>query len=305
VSLFAPPADGSAHEPSLSADRAALSDAVSCPPAFTRLRRHDPVLLVHGTAVTPEEHWGWNYVPALRELGYDVCTVWLPDRALGDIQLSSEYVVHAIRFMSKRAKDRKIDVIGHSQGALQPRWALKYWPTVRRVVDDYVSLAGPNHGIVTADAGCAGGSCVPAWWQYKTGSKFLAALNATDETPGNVSYTSIYSQNDELIQPYTTAPLQGAANMMIQDLCSARPVEHVGEAYDAVVFAAVIDAISRRGPAKPARFATAELCTRSFMPGVDAVSAASGSVLLYNNAIVAIQNHRRVDREPRLRSYAR
>jgi hypothetical protein len=37
------------------------------------------VLLVHGIASTGAESWDWNYVPALTNAGFDVCTVDLPD----------------------------------------------------------------------------------------------------------------------------------------------------------------------------------------------------------------------------------
>jgi hypothetical protein len=289
-----------------------LAAALSCPSVFTHLESHEPVLLVHGTAVTPEEHWGFNYVPYLREAGFDECTVRLPDRALGDIQVTSEYVVYALRFMARRtgalaepAHARKIDVVGHSQGALQPRWALKFWPSLRDIVDDYVGMSGPNHGDVYANAGCSGGSCIPAWWQYSIGSRFLAALNRGDETPGEVSYTTVWSQNDNLVQPYTSPPLKDASNVMIQDLCPGRPVEHLGTVSDAVAFAVVMDALTHHGPAKPSRFFRPELCAETYMPGVDPVSASSGAALAYWNAVTAIQFHGKTDHEPPLKWYAR
>ncbi|MGB1581107.1 MAG: lipase, partial [Nevskiales bacterium] len=43
-------------------------------------------------------------------------------------------------------------MIGHSQGALMPRWALKWWPSARDLVQDFVLQAGPNHGTDVAGA---------------------------------------------------------------------------------------------------------------------------------------------------------
>jgi triacylglycerol lipase len=243
-----------ASDPPLSVPEPLLADALRCPPAFTH-RAHQPVLLVHGTFATPEENWSWNYGHALPAAGYDVCTVRLPDRSTGDIQVSSEYVVYAVRKIFERSGS-KVDVLGHSQGGLQPRWALRWWTSLRTKVDDLVMLGTPNHGTVVADRTTPLGA-PPAAWQMRTDARFIAALNSGDETPGTVSYTSIYTLLDELVQPVVptaTAALAGGRNILVQDLCPGRVVEHVGLAYDAAVHDMVIDAFTRRGPADPARF---------------------------------------------------
>ena len=146
------PSHGSVSEPGprLETPRALLDDAVRCPQRLTR----KTVLLVHGTSVTADENWGWSWVKALPRQGFDVCTVEMPDRLLIDIQTTTEYVVHAIRVVARRSGQR-ISVVGLSQGALQPRWALRWWPDLRHLVDDYVSMAGTNRGSIFADSACA------------------------------------------------------------------------------------------------------------------------------------------------------
>lgn len=120
-----------------------------------------------------------------------------------------------------------------------------------------MTLGSPHHGTDVAEAAVQAG-CPPACWQMRTSAQFIAALNSGgDETPGPVSYTSIYTVTDELVQPVVptaTAALAGASNVLVQDLCPGRPVDHVGLAYDAAVHAVVMDALNRRGPADPARF---------------------------------------------------
>jgi len=259
-----PPPEG----PALSVPLQQLAQALSCPAAFTGTA-HEPVLLVHGTGATPELNWGWNYARVLPTLGYDVCTVRLPNRALDDIQVSSEYVVYAMREMARRS-GRMVDVMGHSQGGIEPRWALKWWPDTQRLVDDWVMLASPNHGTIVADA-VPNGSCTEACYQMRTTSKFMTALNAGDETPGAVSYTSLYSQTDELVEPSGTARLEGATNIAIQDVCPGRPVEHASMAADAAVYALAIDAFTHPGPADPSRFNKA-VCGQGTFPGVDPLS---------------------------------
>ena len=256
-------------DPPLSVPERLLADALRCPSSFSH-RAHQPVLLVHGTFATPDENWSWNYGHALPAAGYDVCTVRLPDRATGDIQVASEYVVYAVRKIAERSGS-KVDVLGHSQGGLEPRWALRWWPSLRTQVDDLVTLGAPHHGTVVADASVLSPvGAPPAAWQMRTASRFIAALNTVDETPGPVSYTSIYTVSDELVQPVVpvaTAALAGGRNLLVQDLCPARVVEHVGLAYDAAAHDMVIDAFTHPGTADPARF-DRSTCLQSAFDGV-------------------------------------
>ncbi|MFE0427457.1 esterase/lipase family protein, partial [Streptomyces sp. NPDC058953] len=245
-----PPPPATAADPPLSVPADRLAAALDCPDELGRSQR-DPVLLVHGTGVGAELNWGWNYVPALRDLGYDVCTVDLPGRSLVDIQESAEYVVHALTTI-RAATGRPVDAIGHSQGGLQIRWALTYWPGLRESVDDVVSLGTPEYGAAAGDLVCAL-SCAPALHQMSRGSEFLKALNSGDPTPGPVSYTGIYTRNDTVVVPYSTSIREGARNIKLQDVCGIRLVTHIGLLYDSVTFRLVRDALDRPGPADPAR----------------------------------------------------
>ena len=192
-----------------------------------------------------------------------MCTVRLPGRALVDIQLSTEYVVHAVRSMHA-ATGRLVDLVGHSQGGLQPRWAVKWWPDVLASVDDVVTMAAPHHGTVGAEI-CQF-SCPAATWQMKQGARFIAALNAGDETPGAASYTSVYTQFDELVVPSSTTALAGGTQIAVQDVCPGRPVDHVGMAVDAASFAIVVDALSQPGAGVASRVPTS-VCTQFGVPG--------------------------------------
>lgn len=284
--------------PPLATPQDALDAALTCPAPF-RDGARDPILLVHGTATNAEESWTWGYTKVLAAEGYDVCTVDLPERALVDIQVSVEYVVSAVRRITDATGER-VDVIGHSQGTLQPRWAAKWWPDVRAAIDDMVLLASPAHGVASASGLCRVGTCAPSIWQMNQGSKFTEALNRGDETPGAISYTSIYSQFDELVQPPETAPLDGASNVLVQDLCPARPVHHGGFLHDAVVYAVVVDALAHPGPADPSRV-DAGVCTETTMPGVEPIS---GNLLLYGPAFAALVQGPQATAEPPVAAYA-
>lgn len=296
----APPAHA---DPALVEKRTLLDASIVCPTTFVH-RGHDPVLLVHGTSTTPAESWSWNYQQVLPTLGFDVCTVALPDRALGDIQRSAEYVVHAVRTVA-RLSHRRIDVVGHSQGGMLPRWVLKWWPGLRRHVSDFVGLAPTNHGASGADTLCPT-TCAPAVQQQKSTSMFMEALNRGSPSLAPVEYTNIYSLTDELVQPVVPEPtsaVDGASNIMIQDLCPGRPVNHTAFVRDAVVFALVLDALTHRGPADPGRFDTAA-CAEAFLPGMTAVSAAFGELLFYGTALLEFGSYPPSE-EPPLRPYAK
>lgn len=288
--------------PPLMTSKSLLDDAVRCPHGVSK----KVVLLVHGTSVTADENWGWNYVLALPHSGFDVCTVQLPDRELIDIQTTTEYVVYAIRRLAHLSGQR-IDVIGLSQGVLQPRWALRWWPDIRTLVDDYVSMAGTNHGSLFADAACAS-DCLPSLWQQRVnGSHFLAALNKGDETPGDVSYTSVYSLTDEIIEPTEPTPvamIKGASNIAVQDICPGRYVSHVQSASDAVYYGVVLDALTHVGPADPSRV-DRDFCTQEVMPYVDPVVAERRTAEIYLFSGIVQSQHSKVSAEPPLRSYAR
>ena len=283
--------------------RAALQAALRCP---ARLRSgREPVLLVHGTGLTPEESWGWNYAKLLPPAGYDVCTVALPNRAMTDIQISAEYVAFAVDAMAKQAR-HAIAVITHSQGGMEARWAVRWWPTVRANVADLVLLASPNHGIAAADACAASGSCWPAVWQMSTSAHFIHALNSVDETPGDVAVTNLYSRTDELVEPSTTVPLSGdhVANIAVQDVCP-HVVHHAGMLHDAAVFALVLDAFGHRGPADPRRVPS-DVCAKPWADGLTAADVAGGNAILYADAASqGFANAPGVAREPALKPYAR
>lgn len=256
-----------AGDPGLSESREALDGALACPTGFASAA-HDPVLLVHGTASTPEENWGWNWARALPALNFPTCTVRLPDRAVGDIQRSAEYVVAAVRTMQAQS-GRPIDVVGHSQGGLVARWALRWWPSLRAGVDDLITLGSPGNGVQGIDLLLTNPVCTPACHQMLPGSKFLAALGRSDPQPNPVSYTSISSQDDRIIQPVTGGGTEGGQReLLVQSICPGRSVGHIEMVADAVVFALGIDALTKPGPADPGRVDRG-VCSQILAPETD------------------------------------
>jgi triacylglycerol lipase len=300
--------------PALRVSEEAMASALACPASFSGA--HDPVLFVHGTTLTAESNWSWNYAKVLPAQRYDVCLVNLPDRARADMQVSTEYVVYAIRTMAARSQT-KVDVVGFSQGPLEPRWAVKWWPDVRNMVDDLVAMAGVAHGFTETEGLCFQ-SCIPPFWQMKPDSQFLAALNAGDETPGDISYTSVYSRTDQFVwlaggegNPWDqSARIDGATNIAVQDICPGRSVEHVQVIYDAAFYAVVVDALAHPGAADPGRIDRA-VCLQGAMPGVDTSEAMVKTVEIDHDLfmLAGVDSEERekyhTTAEPALASYAK
>lgn len=313
-----PPATARRGDPTFTVAQATLDAALECPDNFTH-RDKEPVLLVHGTFTNGHENWDWTYKPLLAANGFDVCVVTYPDRGLGDMQVASEYVVNAVHRIYA-ATHHKVGIVGHSQGGLEPRWAIKWWPSVQREVADYVGLASPNHG-TTAGLAPAGqpfpsGAPLPASiFQMEPQSHFITALNAGDETPGTIAYTDIYSAfYDELVQPATPVPTAGldfgqhnprVANIKIQDVCPGRFVDHISIIIDKAVAAWVIDALSHDGPANPARAGGAAVCGNPLTPWNLSLQTVGQlvSVMPYDFS-QGFSNLHLVTAEPPLASYA-
>ena len=242
------------------------------------------LVFVTGTGASGDAGYGIGK-PAFDQEGRTVCWANFPDQpadgvtqeytTTGDIQISVQYLVYAIR-RTYELSGRKVAVFGISQGALLPRIALTYWKDLRSKVTDVIGAAGTHHGTNVISSACTPSvPCPPAGWQQKKGSKLLKALNSQpDETPGaKVGWTTVRSLSDQTVRPVTknartsTSALSGATNILIQDVCKGRNVSHIGTALDSVTFAAIQDALAHPGPAKISRLPRSQaFCADRYAP---------------------------------------
>jgi len=283
--------------PALTVPEPTLDAALECRPATGGPAR-DPVLLVHGTTSTAQESFGSGYLRVLPTQGFPTCAVTLPERATVDIQVSSEYVVRAVRRMAA-SSGRRVSVIGHSQGTLQPLWAMRFWPDVRAAIGEYVALAAPYEGTATAEASCRR-ECAPPIWQFRPGSAWLGALKRNGPPSAGVDSTSIATQFDQLVVPApAVSRIPGASNVVVQEVCPGRTVEHGALLFDAATYAIVRDALDNPGPADRSRISPA-VCAQVTFPGADG----SGGAALAANFGPTLAAAPRTQQEPPLRCYA-
>ena len=155
--------------PRLTVPRSELRAALKCHGALEDATT-TPLMLVTGTGTTGDQLYALAK-PSLDAYGHPVCYVNLPDSTTADLQVSVEYLVYGLRREFELA-GRKVAVVGISQGGLLARFALTYWPDLRRKVVDVVSAAGTQHGTTVGRGDCSSATpCVPAGWQQLRGSR--------------------------------------------------------------------------------------------------------------------------------------
>jgi hypothetical protein len=278
IGFAVPAASAKPHQPGppLKTPVGTLQQSLACTGDLSGTKR-DPVLLVHGTFADSDINWSWNYGEALPARGEPTCTVDLPDLSAGDIQVSTEYVVYAIRALA-RESGRKVGVIGFSQGGLESRWALRWWPDLRHRVSDLIMLNTPNQGSIFPDGLCTSPySCAASMYQMRSDSAFLAALNRGRQAVGAVPSTAVVTNDDATFVLPQQGELAGKGrnitSVAVQDLCPDHhfvPAEfaHVSLAFDGPAYAIATDALDHKGPAKLSRIDAGAACSQPTMPGV-------------------------------------
>lgn len=298
-------------EPKLRESKSKLRQALICHGKLGP-KRPAPILFSTGTGSNGPE--GLSVVEgALERLKRPVCYTSYPAFATGDIQVAAEYMVYAIRQVRRRA-GKPIAIYGISQGAVIPRWALTFWPSLRKQVSDVVAVAGTQHGTGSIDLAsrfCGDyKGCVAAAWQQAAGSNFQRALNrpGRDETPGRTSWTTVRTLTDEVVTPQdgpkATSALRGASNIVIQRVCPGRTTGHLLSYADSVAIAALRDAITHGGPARVSRFAP-DVCATPFGAGIDPAALEIVGQLGASYLAQRIAGLPHLLQEPRVRGYAR
>ncbi|MCX5241920.1 alpha/beta fold hydrolase [Streptomyces prunicolor] len=212
----------------------------SCEPSAAH---PDPVVLVHGTFANGTDNW-LALAPYLEARGYCVFSLdygQLPGvplvYGLGPIDESAAQLQVYVDKVLAATGAAKVDLVGHSQGGMMPRYYLKFLGGAAKV-DTFVGIAPDNHG-TTLDgltkllpyfpgAEDVIASTAPALADQVAGSAFLTKLNAGGDTVPGVHYTVIATRYDEVVTPYTSQFLSGSDvhNVLIQNLCSVDLSEH-------------------------------------------------------------------------------
>ncbi|KAL2012753.1 hypothetical protein VTN00DRAFT_278 [Thermoascus crustaceus] len=269
-----------------SVDEDSLRAAIHIPDSFSYgADGKKPVILVPGTAARAGTTYHFSF-SKLGKAAANVDPVWvnIPSASLDDAQVNSEYVAYAINYISGISSS-KVSVISWSQGGLNTQWALKYWPSTRAVVEDFIPISPDFHGTTLAALLCPGLStvgCTPSIWQQKYDSAFISTIRADGGDSAYVPTTTLYSSLDEVVQPMdgnsASAYLSdtrgvGVTNNQVQTICPGKPAggayTHEGMLYNPLSWALAIDAINHDGPGDPSRLNLDEVCGQLIPPQLE------------------------------------
>jgi triacylglycerol lipase len=228
-------------------------------PAPVAQDRPGPVLLVpgYGGSTTALEVLAGQ----LRAAGRTATVLDLPGDGTGDLREAARALNRAAQ-AAVEAGAPSVDVVGYSAGGVTARW----WAAeqdgaalARRVV----TLGSPHHGAQVASlAILVAGSCPEACRQLAPGSALLAELNAEDETPDGPLWTTVWTQQDEVVTPPDSARLEGATSVVVQQVCPGTSLRHGELPRSPLVAAVVLEALgagtppSSYGPADCARLSS-------------------------------------------------
>ena len=239
----------------------------SCEPSAAHPQ---PVVLVHGTFADMSNSWQ-AISPLLHNDGYCVFALnygsyegsgEIGVYGVGDIPESALQLSAFVDRVLAATGAREVDLVGHSQGGMMPRYYLKHLGGAGKV-RALVGLSPSNHGTTLNGLFVLSGyfpgsseftaSRCPACEQQRAGSAFITALNSRRETVPGVEYTVIQTRYDEVVTPYTSAFLSGrkVTNITLQDQCPLDLGDHLSMPYDHIAAADILTALDPAHPVQP------------------------------------------------------
>ncbi|KAK5050091.1 hypothetical protein LTR84_004211 [Exophiala bonariae] len=275
---------------------AGLRSAIFIPADFRfGLDGKTPVVLVPGTGSFGGEAFQHNFAKLLRGSSFGD-PVWLnvPGRMCDASPKNAEHVAYAINYIST-VSNKQVAVIAWSQGNLSTQWSLKYWPSTRAQVSNFICLSADFRGTVNAWGLCPIPGTVPgtpAVWAQTRNSKFIAALRSNGGDSAYVPTTSIYSATDEVVQPqfgsFASALMKdernvGVTNCEVQVQARFTPAglaySHEGIMYHPLAWALTEDALTHGGPGSLTRINLKSVCMHRKAPGLSLLDATQTQAL--------------------------
>ncbi|KNB49643.1 esterase/lipase family protein [Streptomyces caatingaensis] len=230
----------------------------SCRPSPAHPR---PVVLVHGTLGNSVDNWLF-LAPYLVNRGYCVFSLdygQLPGvplfNGLGPVAKSAEQLSAYVDRVRATTGADKVDLVGHSQGGMMPRYYLNFLGGGPKV-NSLTALAPSSHGTTLSGltrlmdkipgAREAIHGVTPGLTDQALGSAFLKKLNSRPDTVPGVRYTVVATRYDEVVTPWRTSFLSGpnVRNILLQERCAVDVSEHLAiGTVDRVAFHEVANAL--------------------------------------------------------------
>jgi triacylglycerol esterase/lipase EstA (alpha/beta hydrolase family) len=222
-----------------------------------------PVVLVHGTSANMAQSWS-TLSPWLAELGYCVFALNYGENryshirgamyGLAPVARSADELADFVDEVLRVTGAMQVDIVGHSQGGMMPRYYLKFLGGAPRV-NALIAIAPVNHG--TSSSGMSSytqafpllanliGNWCPACADQLIGSAFMQTLNTGSDTVAGVKYTVIATRYDDIVTPYESQLLSGAnvSNIILQDQCPQHRKYHEVLVFDQPTLDLVLNAL--------------------------------------------------------------
>lgn len=245
----------------------------------------DPVVLVHGLGGDQNDNWQ-TIAPFLYDEGYCVYALTYGNDAsapspfdkfggLADMSQSAQVLASFVQQVLIASHASKVDLVGHSEGGTMPDWYLKF-DGGANYVDHFVALSGVLHGTTFWGLGdlYALSQAYPSYSaqfnqfesqycqsceEFLPTSPWMENLDATTITGAapvcsadgadvlGVQYTSVATNNDELVRPPTSDFLNPACgnthNILVQQQCLTDQADHISIAADPMVAQDILNAL--------------------------------------------------------------
>ncbi len=143
----------------------------------------------------------------------------------GDLDEQAQELDTFINDVRDDASAPSVDLVGYSAGGIVARlWVRDHdgHEVTRRVV----TIGSPHHGTGVSSLATEAGGCPRACEQLRPDSDLLRRLNAGDETPGGPQWITFRTENDQTVTPSTSADLDGALNIPVQQYCPRATTSH-------------------------------------------------------------------------------
>jgi triacylglycerol esterase/lipase EstA (alpha/beta hydrolase family) len=218
-----------------------------------------PVVLVHGTFANMTDNWN-TLSPLLKNNGYCVFAfnygglIAGQVGGTGDIPASAAQLGAFVDRVLAATGVSQVDMVGHSQGGMLPRWYLKFLGGGAKT-HALVGLSPSSHGTTLDGLGqlattfpwfgdLVSAACQACTQQLNT-SGVISALSAGGDTVPGVAYTVIQTRFDLVVTPWQSAFLSGpnVTNIVLQDQCWNDFGDHVSMAFDHVALRDVLNAL--------------------------------------------------------------
>ncbi|KAL2816501.1 lipase [Aspergillus granulosus] len=228
----------------------------------------NPVIFLHGLGATYYEdlnflqYWLQNQGYCTYAETYGEYPGFPLVGGLKPLSESAGEIAAYIRRVIAETGAEKVDLVGHSEGAMQSLYVPKFEDGISELVERIVAIAPPTRGttfiglynlayllgdvsrelvsLVLRLVGC------PACDDVGPDGAAVERLNDGEPIvqPGN-RLTVIASRFDEMVTPTSTSFVHedGVNNLWVQDFCPKDLVGHIGEAYDLNVWNIVKNAL--------------------------------------------------------------